>query len=107
MDKKWYLVVYSEETYERNNRTRSDDYSYKYELSESLAFRFPGHSEKSYIRSVAFDNGGARAVLVKPIEYEVNITSDEPYYTSYSDYRESCGDGITESYRIRVTLELL
>lgn len=93
MKNKWYLVVHTEETYERNNYKEDFEYTKRYELAEGLELYLPGQREKSYIRSVTEAEGGIRAVLVRPVEYATELSSDTPLDLYYSDYRESCGDG--------------
>ncbi|MBR2650901.1 MAG: hypothetical protein IKD45_04505 [Clostridia bacterium] len=105
MNEKWYLVIRTEETCERNNQSREYEYEDRYELAQGLSFYLPGQREKCYIRSVISRDSGVDVVLVKPVEYAEELSSDKPLDMYYSTYRESCGDGIDERYRVHISIE--
>lgn len=106
MEKKWCLVVLTRSVYEKNHYKTEDVWTKKYDLAEGLEFYLPGHYEyKSYVKKVTPTQTGVDVVLVTPIEYENYFSSEKPLNKHYSDYRESCGDGIDERWDVQISVE--
>ena len=105
MTKEWRLVISARYVREKNNYKTEDVWTDKYDLAEGLEFCLPGHTQKSYVRSVTPTVTGIEAVLVQPIDYASFFSSEKPLYLHYSDYHESCGDGIDERWDVAIALE--
>ena len=105
MEKEWRLVVLTRYVREKNNYKTEDVWTDEYDLAEGLEFCLPGHTRKSYIRSVTPTETGVEVVFVQPIDYESVFSSEKPLYLHYSDYRESCGDGIDERWDVSISVE--
>lgn len=106
MEKKWELIISTRYRREKNNYATEDAWTEKYDLAEGLEFFLPGHHEyKSYVQSVTPTQTGVDVVLVTPVGYENRFSSEQPLYKHYSDYRESCGDGIDERWDVEISVK--
>ena len=106
MEKQWRLVVLTRYVREKNNYKTEDVWTDTYDLEKGLQFYLPGHYKyKSYVKTVMPTERGVDVVLVTPVEYENRFSSEKPLCLHYSDYRESCGDGIDERWDVSISVE--
>lgn len=106
MDKKWRLVISTRYLRERNNYQTEDTWTDTYDLAKGLEFYLPGHTKyKSYVKGITQKGKEIEVELITPIDFSQIFTSSKPLNMHYSDYRESCGDGIEERWDVAISIQ--